>query len=144
MKARLVDTGPLVAYLNQRDRYHLPVCESLERFSGQLLTTTAVIVEAMFLVARQQGGPGALAELVASSGLEVVDFSARSHLQAAAWLMEKYSDVPMDFADATLVLLAEQVQIFEIFTLDRRGFSVFRTRDKRAFSLIPQLEPSTS
>ncbi len=41
--------------------------------------------------------------------------------------MEKYSDTPMDYADATLVLLAERLEVYEVATLDRRGFSAYRT-----------------
>ena len=42
-------------------------------------------------------------------------------------MLRKYSDTPMDFADATLLLLAEVQQVEEILTMDRRGFTVFRT-----------------
>jgi hypothetical protein len=49
----------------------------------------------------------------------------------AVALMERYSDTPMDFADATLVLLAEGLSALDVLTLDRRGFSVYRTRDGR-------------
>jgi predicted nucleic acid-binding protein len=51
-------------------------------------------------------------------------------------LMEKYRDVPMDFADATLVLLAEGPDLREIPTLDRRGFAAYRTRPGRPFDLV--------
>jgi predicted nucleic acid-binding protein len=57
-------------------------------------------------------------------------------LPAAADLMEKYSNLPMDFADATLTLLAEQAELLEILTLDRRGFTVYRTRDSKPFHLV--------
>jgi len=50
--------------------------------------------------------------------------------------MEKYSDVPMDYADATLVLLAEHLGVFEILTLDRRGFSAYRSSRGKRFSLV--------
>ena len=50
--------------------------------------------------------------------------------------MEKYADTPMDFADATLVLLAEALGQNEILTLDRRGFTVFRTRRGRQFRRV--------
>jgi hypothetical protein len=50
--------------------------------------------------------------------------------------MSKYSDTPMDFADATLVLLAEEVGVTEILTLDRRGFSRYRTAKGHRFRLI--------
>ena len=57
-------------------------------------------------------------------------------LHEAVALMEKYADTPMDFADATLVLLAEDLDVDEILTLDRRGFSVFRIARRRPFRLV--------
>jgi hypothetical protein len=50
--------------------------------------------------------------------------------------MEKYSDTPMDFADATLVLLAEALGIEDTLTLDRRGFATYRTRNGRPLSSV--------
>jgi len=51
--------------------------------------------------------------------------------------MEKYKDVPMDFADATLVALAKETGISEIFTLDKKGFSIYRINGKNSFHLPP-------
>jgi uncharacterized protein len=51
--------------------------------------------------------------------------------------MEKYRNVPMDFADATLAVLAEELETEWVFTLDRRGFSVYRMHRNRAFQIIP-------
>jgi predicted nucleic acid-binding protein len=53
--------------------------------------------------------------------------------------MEKYRDIPMDFADATLVCLAEETGINKIFTLDIRGFSAYRFREKKVFIIFPEL-----
>ena len=50
--------------------------------------------------------------------------------------MEKYADTPMDYADSTLVLLAEHLKCFDILTLDRRGFSTYRTTRNQAFRLV--------
>jgi len=51
--------------------------------------------------------------------------------------MARYSDTPMDFADATLVQLADAVGVIDILTLDRRGFSTYRTAKGKAFRLVP-------
>jgi predicted nucleic acid-binding protein len=81
-------------------------------------------------------GPTLLAEFAAASGLEVVDFSQAAELVEAARRMRKYLDLPMDYADATLVLLAERTGVFDVLTLDRRGFSVYRSARGRHFSLV--------
>lgn len=136
MKAWLVDTGPLVAYLHARDPSHSTVVECLDRFTGELHTTSAVITETMHFVSANPAGPHLLADLVASTGLTVFDLTHLGALRDAASLMEKYADLPMDFADATLVLLAAELDCFDILTLDRRGFRVFRTRKKQSFHLV--------
>ena len=57
-------------------------------------------------------------------------------LRVAA-LMEKYRDVPMDYADATLVALGEEIGSDAVFTLDRRGFSTYRLNQRKAFQIVP-------
>ncbi len=132
----LVDTGPLVAYLDARDPAHPAVAAQWDGFTGSLATTSAVITETMHFVAGGAHGPRHLAELVARSEMDVYDLTRPPELHAAAALMEKYADTPMDFADATLVLLAEALDLVDILTLDRRGFSVYRTRTGRALRSV--------
>jgi uncharacterized protein len=136
LRAWLLDTGPLVAYLVASEEDHLQVATRLDAFTGQLFTTSAVITEAMYFLAPARRGPVLLAEFVAQSGMQVVDFSQAEELAEAASRMEKYKNVPMDYADATLVLLAERLEVFELLTLDRRGFSAFRSLRGRHFSLV--------
>lgn len=136
MRTWLLDTGPLVAYLDATDPAHPAVASRWDGFSGRLATTSAVITEAMHFVAPSPKGPGYLAMLVGASHMEVYDLTQAPELQEAAALMEKYADTPMDFADATLVLLAEALDVEDVFTLDRRGFAAYRTRNARAFRSV--------
>lgn len=136
MRPCLVDTGPLVAFLNARDSAHDEVAERLGRYSGQLTTTSAVITEVMHFVAPSPTGPRLFADFVLATGLVVSDLTQPAALAEAAGLMQKYADLPMDFADATLVLLADRLELFDIFTLDRRGFRVFRGREGQTFRLM--------
>ena len=135
MRTWLLDTGPLVAYLDSRDSSHEAVAARLDAFTGGLATTNAVITEAMHFVSETRGGPRLLADLVRTSGMGVFDLCRPPELDAAAALMEKYADTPMDFADATLVLLAERLNVFDIATLDRRGFTTYRAARRRPFRL---------
>jgi uncharacterized protein len=136
LKAWILDTGPLVAYLDASEREHARVAARLDAFTGQLLTTTAVITEAMHLLASDRRGPALLADFVALSGLQIFDFSEAAPLAEAARRMAKYSNVPMDYADATLVLLAERSGVFEVLTLDYRGFTVFRSSQGKSFVMV--------
>jgi uncharacterized protein len=137
LKIWLLDTGPLVAYLDRADPAHAPVATHWDGFRGQLATTSAVITEAMHHLGAIVGGPVRLAELVAASRMLIHEYAHAAALRAAADLMQKYADTPMDYADATLVLLAEDLGVNEILTLDRRGFKVFRIRSRQAFRLLP-------
>ena len=136
MRTWLIDTGPLVAYLDASDPAHAVAADCLDEFSGRLATTGAVITEAMHLLAVSADGPRTLAELVAASGMEVYDLCQPPELHEAVRLMEKYADTPMDFAVATLVLLGEGLGTREVLTLDRRGLSTYRTRQRRGFGLV--------
>lgn len=132
----LLDTGPLVAYLDAGDSAHAAVVSCLDDFSGQLVTTSAVITEAMHFVSESMAGPRLLAEFVSGSGAQVYDFALPTELREAAALMERYADTPMDYADATLVLLGEGLGVKDILTLDRRGFSVYRMKRRQSFRLV--------
>jgi len=71
VRAWLLDAGPLVAYLDSRDPSHGAVASSLDEYSGQPLTTSAVITEAMHCVSACRGGARLLAGFVEASGTEV-------------------------------------------------------------------------
>ena len=74
LRAWLLDTGPLVAYLDASEKEHPEVSARLDSFTGQLFTTNAVVTEAMHFVAAVRKGPTLLAEFVAQSGIEVFDY----------------------------------------------------------------------
>lgn len=136
MRTWLIDTGPLVAYLNARDHFHGQVVKALAEFTGQLATTNAVISEAMYFLSGDVGGARLLAKFIGGSRTVIYDFCQAPKLLEAALLMERYADAPMDFADATLVLLAEGLGVADLATLDRRGFLTYRFGGRKAFRLV--------
>lgn len=136
MRTWLLDTGPLVAYLDRADPTHDTTSEAVDGFAGQLVTTSAVITEAMHLVAGAADGPMLLTDFVQASHIRVFESTQPNQLLLAGELMRKYASTPMDFADATLVLLADEVGALEILTLDRRGFSAYRTAKGKRFRLV--------
>jgi hypothetical protein len=136
MKSWLLDTGPLVAYLDARDEAHAKAAECLDGFTGRLCTTTAVITEAMYFVSSVDEGPEALATFAHAVKLSIHESAQPRDLKQAATLMRRYSDTPMDFADATLVLLADRLRVYEVATLDRRGFRTYRSGKGKSFELV--------
>ncbi|HEX2164532.1 MAG TPA: hypothetical protein VHM02_11335 [Thermoanaerobaculia bacterium] len=139
MSVWLLDTGPLVAYLDAGDPQHRAVRRCLDGFSGRLVTTSAVITEAMHLAAADSRGPRLVADFMAEAGVESYDFTRPAELRDAVSLMERYRNLPMDYADATLLLLAEALDVADLLTLDRRGFAAFRTQDGQALRLVLDL-----
>lgn len=136
MRRWLLDTGPLVAYVDAGDPAHEIVATALDGFTGRLNTTGAVLTEAMQLVAADPSGSELLVEFLIASRAEIAETTRPVELLAAVRLMRKYRDIPMDYADATLVLLADQLGVTEILTLDLRGFSIYRTPRGKAFRLL--------
>lgn len=132
----LLDTGPLVAYLDANDRAHEEIVHCLEPFVGRLLTTSAVITESMYFVAGSEDGVEAIAEFVAVNRVAIRGSERPPELRAAATLMRRYGNLPMDYADATLLLLADGADVDSILTLDRRGFAAYRTPAGKALRLV--------
>ena len=125
-----------MAYIDRADPMHDSVARTLEPFSGRLLTTGAVITESVHLVADARDGPTLLAEFIITANLDIAESMRPATIRRAAVLVQKYADTPMDFADATLVLLADATGTLDILTLDRRGFSTYRTPSGKRFRLM--------
>lgn len=140
MKPVLLDTGPVVALLDRADPSHAFVKAGFSALPGRrpLLTTGAVVTEVMFHLQDSIGGPERAAGFLADAGVRVEDVFTGLRLQAAVVLMEQYGDTPMDFADATLVVLAAHFGAGDILTLDERGFRTYRYQGKRSFHLLLQ------
>lgn len=117
----LLDTGPLVAFLDRRDAHHAWSCEVLDGLRGPLRTCEAVFTEALYLLRAVRGGREVPLQML-EQGLIEIDFALQENASALRRLMKKYEDVPMSFADACLVLMAERDAAALILTLDRDFF----------------------
>ena len=136
MTRLLVDTGPLVALLNRRDRHHVWVREILDTLEPPVFTCEAIVSEACFLLSRIAGGQDAMLELLTGRVIEV-DFQLTNELVAVRGLMRKFASVPMALADACLVRMSELDTSSVILTLDS-DFRVYR-RNRR--QMIPTIMP---
>lgn len=134
----LVDTGPLVALFNPKDNYHARCRSVLQSLREPLLTTVPVLTEAFHLLTPGSKGALALSAFVRQSGLAVWQFDDDT-LKTALSLMEKYADKPMDLADASLVTVAQCLDIYRAFTIDRNDFFAYRIaigHEFKSFELI--------
>lgn len=132
----LVDAGPLVAILNRREQDHEVCVSALKKIERPLLSTWMPVTEAMYLLESSVDAQNALLEMIERGFLKILGIGA-SDLPSIRALINKYKDQPMDFADATLVHVANREGLPEIFTLDRRDFSIYKMKQNRSFRVVP-------
>lgn len=137
----LTDTGPLVALIDQGEPDHDACVACLPRFIGPMIATWPVYTEAMYLLGEAGGwrAQDALWGMLQQGDVEIVLQGADDYERMRA-LMHKYRDRPMDLADASLVRVAEEKNLRDIFTLDGNDFSTYRIHGRSAFRLWPQLK----
>jgi len=132
----LLDTGAFVALVDRSERRHADCVAALDRWGGPIVTTEAVLTETLYLVGPRWQAQKLCLEFVLRGAFVLVPPSQAS-LRRVAVLMERYRNLPMDYADATLVALGEELGTDLVFTLDRRGFSAYRLNQRKAFQVLP-------
>jgi len=100
-------------------------------------STWMPVTEAMYLLEFSFSAQGALLEMIERRALQVLDLVA-GDMSDIRTLMKKYEDLSMDFADATLVHVANRGKIREVFTLDRRDFGVYRLERGDFCTIVPE------
>lgn len=132
----LLDTGAFVALVDRSEKRHGDCVAVLEAWRGTIVTTEAVLNETLHLVGPRWQAQKICLEFLHRGAFVLVPAS-QATLKRVSVLMEKYRDVPMDYADATLVALGEELRTDLAFTLDRRGFSAYRLNQRKPFRLLP-------
>jgi uncharacterized protein len=133
----LTDAGPLLALIDRRDRHHHRCVTASAGLVGPMLTTWPAFTEAMHLAGREGAWPWqeVMWRWVRAGVLVVLEATPRMTARMPV-LMEQYRDLPMDLADASLVTLAEERRLRQIFTLDD-NFRVYRLPSGVAFEVVP-------
>lgn len=132
----ILDTGPLVALLNRRDRYHVWARDRFAEIEPPLATCEAAIVEACHLLREQPAGERVVLDVLLRGVVEI-DFALREEIEPVQQLRTRFADVPMDLADACLVRMAELSSSSVVLTLDS-DFAVYRMHGRR---VIPTISP---
>ena len=135
MRPVLVDTGVLVALLDRGDDQHERCVTALKNLPASLLTSWPVVTEALYLLGDVTGGQDALLTWI-EAGMPSVGELNREDVPSIRAMMAKFRDVPMDFADASLVCLAQRLTLDVVFTLDQ-DFQTYRLADRGRFKVIP-------
>jgi predicted nucleic acid-binding protein len=132
----LLDTGALVSLLDRRQDLHAACALCFDEWKGPVVSTEAVLTEAAHLLGGVAGGRRSCIDFFLGGGAVLVPPSATS-LRRARELVIRHVDLPMDYADATLVALAEELDTNLIFTTDRRAFGAYRLNGRKSFRILP-------
>lgn len=132
----LVDSGPLVAWVTPQDPDHQRCNAQARQILPPLYTTAPVITETCWLIRQYPASLAGVRWLLSSRFIKLYPFDG----EQACWMLDfiaKYQNIKADFADASLMYIAEHEEVEAIFTLDRRDFSVYRTSKNRALKIVP-------
>lgn len=130
----LLDTGPLVAYLNRRESVHPWVLQQFRELTPPLLTCEAVITESFYLLRRIDGAQARIFEML-ERGVLSIAMNLTDEASAVAGLFRRYDNVPASLADACLIRLSELHEPCAVLTLDS-DFHVYRRHGRRTIPLI--------
>ena len=136
----IADTGFFYALMNSKDKYHQQSVQALKIIKSPLITTYQVITETCHLLLQRKGVKYQTNFLKSiNQGLVKIFHLEEKHLPKIIELMEKYADLPMDLADASLVVLAEDLDNGMILSTDQRDFGVYRWKNTKPFTnlLLP-------
>lgn len=130
----IVDTGAFLALFSKRDTYHVIAQQAFRDLSEPLITTYPVITETSYLLAQlvNHTVQRNFLKAICQNAFEVFQIE-QNHLERMVELMERYADLPMDLADASLVVLAEHLGHGRLLTVDRRDFSTYRWANTNPF-----------
>jgi predicted nucleic acid-binding protein len=137
----LIDTGYWCALANSKDKYHQQAISVGKSLIEDPITTWPVITETGHLLQRELGATGASNFIKMLQECEIGIFSLEpTHLPMIERLMHKYADLPMDLADASLVILAEKLGHGRILSTDQRDFKTYRWKNHKPFQnlLLPE------
>ncbi|SMD33758.1 hypothetical protein SAMN04488029_1650 [Reichenbachiella faecimaris] len=124
MKSILIDAGPLIALFDRSDKYHSRALDFIKKYEGQLWTTWPVVTEVSQMLDFSTKAQIAFLKWIERGGLRLFDLN-ENHLRRLVDLTQKFDDVPMDLADASLVVVAEVKGQKEIATIDS-DFYIYR------------------
>jgi len=132
----LADTGAILALLDHDDHWHQQCVDAFRTIRAPLVTSEAVLTELFHLAGDSPHEVESVWKFVRSGALILAPI-AHSELPSLHALMSRYADRPMDFADATLVHLAQRESLNTVFTVDHDDFETYRIDGRRRFRVIP-------
>lgn len=130
----IADTGFWIALGDKKDKFHFASNEFIKNTSERLITSTAIITEVCHITLKRKGVTSLLQfiKMYQSNAFDIFEIP-RQDRNRVLILMQQYSDLPMDFADASLVILAEHLGHGRILSTDKRDFHTYRWKNHKPF-----------
>ncbi|TGL23063.1 PIN domain-containing protein [Leptospira yanagawae] len=122
--AALIDSGPIIALFNSKDKFHKPTLKFLKSYTGELISTWPVVTEVVYILAFSVHAQADFLEWIERGSLQIVDLNLED-LKYIKNRMKKYADLPMDLADASLMCISEKQGIERIISIDS-DFSIYK------------------
>jgi predicted nucleic acid-binding protein len=120
----LIDSGPIIALFNSKDKFHKPTLKFFKSFKGELVSSWPVITEVVYLLAFSFEAQSDFLEWIERGSMRIYDLNIED-IKYIKNRMKKYSDLPMDLADASLMCISEKMGIERIISIDS-DFSIYK------------------
>lgn len=134
----IAGTGALYALMDQDDKWHSEAKKVFEAKKLELIIPSTVIPEICYLANKYLGLEAELKFLgsVVEGEIKVEEVNIKDY-RSALMYMRKYKDINIGFVDATVIVVAERLKIYTLFSIDRRHFSQIKTGKGKSFDLLP-------
>jgi len=132
MQKTIIDSGPIIALFDKSDKYHKSVLKFIESFHGELITSWSVITEVSHMLDFNLRVQIDFLKWIELGGIKLYDIPQNEIVNIRV-MMEKYLDIPMDLADATLMYIANKEKIKNIISIDS-DFDIYRTLKKQSLN----------
>ncbi|MCK9491813.1 MAG: PIN domain-containing protein [Sulfurimonas sp.] len=132
MQKTIIDSGPLIALFDRSDKYHQRVLEFIKSYKGELITSWSVITEVSHMLDFNLQVQIDFLKWCEIGGIKLYDIS-QDEIVHIRVMMQKYIDVPMDLADATLMYISNKENIKNIVSIDS-DFDIYRTLKKQSLN----------
>jgi len=136
MTGAVFDTGPLVAALDRRDSRHEECAAFLSSFIGRRLLPVTVMTEVCWMFEEWPDIEAAFLDAVASGSFELVRLED-ADIQRMSELVRQYGDFPLGATDASVIAVAERLDLRHVATLDHRHFRAIKPKHTDALTLLP-------
>lgn len=137
MKSTLIDAGPLIALFDKSDKFHKEAISFVRFLQSSLITTSPVVTETSHMLSFSTKVQISFLEWINRGGLQIIELKDE-HMFRLIDLCRKFDDVPMDLADATLIIASEITGINEIASIDSDFYIYRNIRNQYLTNVFPK------